>query len=291
MFRCFGVALAATLLAGSVAAQAPTVEVYEFQGSAPWFGGFSAIEVDEAGRKFRALTDGGTLVHGAFERTQGRITGHSIEKAVTLTQADSSPLKDWETDTEGLEWDSKTGDMFISGEAEQAIWRVDDGRMTRLPTSKVFHQLPQNGRLEAIAQSPSGALYVIPERPGPINKGIPIYRLNGETWDIAANLPRSAGFVVTGADFDETGQLWVVERAFNGFGFRSRIRRINLETGRARNLFTSGYWDFGNLEGISVRRTQTSFVATLISDDNFRPVLPSQIVEITFALGKPPTKP
>ena len=61
---------------------------------------------------------------------------------------------------------------------------------------------------------------------------------------------------MVGADFDDKGQLYLLERAVSPLGFRSRVRRFDLnapDLGETQ-LMISGPGRFDNLEALSVWR-------------------------------------
>ena len=88
--------------------------------------------------------------------------------------------------------------------------------------------------------------------------------------------------MMVGADFDDKGQLYLLERAVSPLGFRSRIRRFDLNAPALgeTQLMTSSPGRFDNLEALSVwRDPEGNTRLTLISDDNFLPIQRTQIVE------------
>ncbi len=93
-----------------------------------------------------------------------------------------------------------------------------------------------------------------------------------------------------GADFGHDGRLYVLERGFNGLGFRTRVRSFDISNGIAGDekvLFNKGIGRHDNLEGISVWRDAAGLIRlTMISDDNFRFLQQTEIVE--YALPNPP---
>ena len=79
------------------------------------------------------------------------------------------------------------------------------------------------------------------------------------------------------------GRLYLLERAFTGFAFRSRVRALTLGPKRAvtsETLLTTPSWRHDNLEGLSVwKDAQNRIRLTMISDDNFRAIQRTQFVE------------
>jgi len=71
----------------------------------------------------------------------------------------------------------------------------------------------------------------------------------------------------------------VLERDFVGLGFRSRVRRFAMDGTDEVTLLETGLLKHDNLEGISVWQDHEALVMTLISDDNFRGLQKTEIVE------------
>ncbi|WP_299349376.1 hypothetical protein [uncultured Shimia sp.] len=75
-------------------------------------------------------------------------------------------------------------------------------------------------------------------------------------------VPRLDGFDPVGADFGPDGRLFILERGFNGVGFRSRVRRFDVTEGGAQNeveVLRTGTgcmtiwkgWRFGGIQWVS----------------------------------------
>jgi hypothetical protein len=85
-----------------------------------------------------------------------------------------------------------------------------------------------------------------------------------------------------GADFDDLGRLYLLERSTTPVGFQTRVRRFDLTTGHRSetDLFTSRPGQYSNLEGLSVwTDAQGRIRLTMVSDDNFSTLLRTQVVE------------
>jgi len=231
-------------------------------------GGVSAIEVERDGQAAFVLSDRGTGHRFTIRRTEGG--GQILDLA-------SVPLPYPEQDTEGL---AIQGDAtFLSYEDPAQISTL---RGEIMPSPREFHGLPKNGSLEALAITADGVLLTLPEDPPKRSGTVPIYRLEAGKWDVAAFLPRTGGFQATGADVGPDGRLYILERAFSPLGFRTRIRRINLDTPepRAETLLTTRLGTHDNLEGLSVWKSSSGATCLLMaSDDNFLSVLRSELVE------------
>ena len=265
MFCRFGVGLA--LWASALGAQS-----LEFRSSTPitaaheLAGGFSALEVTVADHAL-TVSDRGRF----FDLHMVRNERGEIE-SVEATPADIAMST---RDTEGL---AIQGDrVFASFEGPAVVREI--GRSI-LPPHPDFRSMHNNGALEALAIDPTGRLVTLAERGS--GSTMPLYRFAEGAWAIVAQVPRRDGFSPVGADFGPEGRLYMLERQFTLIGFRSRIRRFNLEAPDLAEavLWTSYALQHDNLEGISVWTDPAGDVRlTLVSDDNFQPFQRSQVVE------------
>jgi len=271
------------LLSGAApaCAEATFLGAVTWQQDSPLFGGFSAIHLSDEGLQFTALTDRGVIVEGELTRQDGLISAIIAGPLMTLRDTQGNRLRAPLTDSEGLAVGAD-GMLFISFEGETRIRQQQGptGAPALLPAHPDFSAMQSNGSLEALAIGPDGALYTIPERSGRPDIPFPVYRFRQDAWDIAFSIPRIGPFLVAGADIGPDGRLYVLERDFLGIGFRSRLRRFELDGGNEVLLFETSVMTHDNLEGISVwRDTDGALRATLISDDNFRYFQRTEIVE------------
>lgn len=253
-----------------VSASASLADPLTFLRSMPLtgLGGVSAIEVEPGGSPALVLSDRGTGHRFAINRTgeTGHISGVAGVKL---------PFR--RRDTEGLA--TSDTDTFYSYESPG---EVSTSTGTKLPSHPDFATFPKNGALEALAATPDGILYTLPENPNTGDAPFPIYRYRHGTWDIVAYLPRTGPFRPTGADIGPDGLLYILERSFSILGFRTRIRRVDPEAAApvAETLLTTGLGTHDNLEGLSIWQSDSGATClTLVSDDNFLRVLRSELVE------------
>ena len=273
--------LLAGLLAGMIPGSSMAAEVFVWNSPEPWFGGFSAIEVADDGTGFVALSDRAVLVRGRILRdADGRIAGVVTESHERLRDAEGKPLRGQMADSEGLAI-GPDGQVFISFEGRARV-RVEgqDGAPPRvLPRDPAFDGLSRNGSLEALALAPDGAVLAVPEDI-PWGGDFPVWRLGGDgSWSKAFAIPRDGPFLPVGADVGPDGAFYLLERAFTGLGFLSRVRVFGLDGSGGATVFDSRAGDYDNLEGISVRAKDGGIVLTMISDDNFRFFQRTEIVE------------
>jgi hypothetical protein len=273
----------ATLLVWATAllADGSHVGSYTWREDAAGFGGYSAIELSEDGNSFLALSDRATLIEGRLIRKNGRITGVEAGPVMPLLDKDGEPLKRRFADSEGLATGAD-GQIYVSFEGAARVMRYDrpGGPGVTLPRADDFDSMQNNSSLEALAIDAEGTLYTIPERSGRMTLPFPVYRFRNGQWDIPFSLPRRDAFLVVGADIGPDGRLYLLERDFTGFGFRSRVRRFDMQGGSEETLIETGTRRHDNLEGISVWRDDSGALRiTMISDDNFHMLQRTEIVE------------
>lgn len=250
----------------------------------PWFGGFSGIEMSDDGGGATLLTDRGSLVRVGLQREGGRLRAVQLLSRTPLRDARGIALTGESTDAEGLA-KAEDGTLFISFEAQHRVVSLAPSGLHEDigPVHPDFAGFKVNSGLEALALHPDGRLFTLPERSGARNRPFPLYAHDGTGWTIVGRIPRRGPFLPVGADFDATGQFYLLERAATPLGFRSRIRRFQLDTGRAETLLRTGPGRYDNLEGISVWQDAAGrTMLTLISDDNFLSIQRTQIVEFVL---------
>ena len=252
-----------------------------------WFGGWSGAEISPDGSRLTVISDKGRLLQVDLARKDGTVTDATIITSCELSGADGAPLLDKDTDAEGLAIDPR-GAAFVSFEQRHRVARLDLDTCRTSPVAPHpdFSRLQPNSGLEALAIHPDGTLYTLPERSGDRTTPFPLYAFDGAEWHIAARLPRNGPFLPVGADFDDEGHLYLLERAITLLGFRSRIRRFDLaapDLGET-TLLTSLPGQYDNLETITFWRDGSGTAhLTLLSDDNFFPIQRTQIVEFALA--------
>jgi hypothetical protein len=239
-------------------------------------GGVSAIELDAEGSGFVALSDRAVLMRGRLARgADGAVTSVTAE-AAPLLDAEGAPLAGRRADSEGLAL-GPDGALFVSFEGRARVRREAPDGPWPLPVHPDWQALPRNASLEAVAVDGEGRLLAIPEVP--VDGAFPVWRLDGAAWVVAFRVPQRDGFEVTGADVGPDGRLVVLERTFTGLGFRSRLRRFNLDGTGEEVLLTTEAGARDNLEGVAVWADAGGLRATLVSDDNFRFFQRTEIVD------------
>ncbi|WP_160170276.1 esterase-like activity of phytase family protein [Sulfitobacter noctilucicola] len=250
---------------------------------ADWFGGFSGIEVSSDGLSLTLLSDRGTLVRAKITRTGGLIDAVKAVSNMTLSQADGTALKRTDRDSEGLAV-LADGTAFISLEHNHRVAKVDldTARLSDIEKHPDFAGFALNRGLEPLAAHPDGTLYTLAEGGVEHPDGIAVYVLRDSAWTIAHRIPASRPFQPVGADFDEKGRLYLLERTVSPLGFRTQIRRFDFdaETLQEETLITSFPAAFDNLEGLTLWTDSNGMTRLiLLSDDNFFRLQTTQIIE------------
>ena len=280
MHKCLSLALGIWLVANTAFAQ----DKFNWSEVDEDFGGLSGLHVSDDGSSFVTVSDRGTLYQGLFQRNSGKITGITNLQKTGLRDDDGSLISTFRSDAEGLAI-APSGRLYISFEQYHRVWTYSSpsSQAAWLPRHPDFKTMQSNSSLEALAIDANGALFTIPERSGDLEKPFPVYRYANKVWTQPFSLRRDGPFLVVGADFGPDGQLYVLERYFTGFSFKSRVRRFDTLGQNEQTLLTTNSGQFDNLEGISVwqdAKGQTRL--TMISDDNFRFFQRTQFVEYTL---------
>lgn len=251
----------------------------------PQWGGLSGVEMAQDGAALVAISDRGILFHAEVTRDgAGQVGGLSLQSVDELMGRDGQRGPWAARDAEGLAL-LPDGTLYISFEGDHRVARyIGDGLSEALPPHPDFATLQENSSLEAIAVDGTGTLYALPERSGAQERPFPIYRYRDGTWDSDLSVPRMGRFLAVGADFDDRGRFYLLERDFSLlFGFATRIRRFEIGDagiGMGEVLLETRHGQHSNLEGLSLWRDGAGrLIASMVSDDNFSPLLPTQLVE------------
>lgn len=283
VMAALALALATPFCGGAAAAQTMTPA-----GSFAWPNeavvGLSGLHVSDDGGRFVAISDRGWIPSGRLVRSGGRISGIDLQEVLPILGNDGFPVAarrtgDW-ADAEGLAV-APDGRYWISFERWAHVSRYDAPGQTGhwIKDHPGFAAYSDNRQLEALEVDPDGTLYTFPERPQ--REGFPIYRLDGADWVVSGQIPQADGFSITGADFDDRGRLYLLERRLVlGLWWQNQVRRLQVAApGAAKILWTGGWGAYNNLEGISVWRDGAALRITMVSDDNGNRNEATQFVE------------
>ncbi len=291
MYRRITCAIAAALFFSVIGLAAATVPRATESTSVTWrnddarFGGFSGLHVFDGGTRFVSISDRGAIVQGQLIRNNGRLKSIKLARILPLKNTKGVPLRGHLSDAEGL---AVRGDgrLFISFEGAHRVWTYRDpaSEGAWLPRHPDFKTMQNNSSLEALAIGPDNALYTIPERSGRLNRPFPVYRYQNGEWTMPFSVPRHGPYLVVGADIGPDGRFYLLERHLGSiFGFETRVRRFDMTAAGLQNevtLIQTSAGEHDNLEGLSVWRTETGGLRlTMISDDNFRGIQKTEIVE------------
>lgn len=285
-----GLTLAALVTLGlqsSAGAPVPDglVGVYRWSYDHPAFGGLSAMELDEAGTGFVAVSDRGTFFTGSLRRdAAGRVDGVVDVIVTPVTGREGKRLRAGTLDTEGLAIGSTGIYLSLEGPAQVFRFKTLAGGGKAIIAADDFAGMQRNSSLEALAIDAEGALYTLPERTGRMDQPFPVYR-HQDGWTKPFTIPRIGAYLPVAADFGPDGRFYVLEREFHGLlGFQSRVRRFDADGSGGEVLLETAIGQHDNLEGLSVwRDVDGGLRLTMISDDNFRFFQSTQIVEYAVA--------
>lgn len=245
------------------------------------FGGFSGLELDADGTGFTAISDRALVVTGRLLRdASGLVTGVETLTREPILDPEGNDLPLRRGDSEGLAV-APDGTTFISleGDVRVRVQAHDGLPPAALPDHPDFDRMWENRALEALAIDEAGVLYTLPERPFLGDGFFPVYAFRDGSWQEAFRLPSREGFAIAGADVGPDGRLYLLERDLAGLGFRTGIRRVNLDGTGDEVLLSTATGTHDNLEGLSVWRDAEGLRATMVSDDNFRFFQRTEIVE------------
>ncbi len=290
MRRRFALALGVvTLGALTLAGDAGPVSKARFVGEFVWprsshdLGGFSGLELDATGTHLTAISDRGGIVHATLVREDPVIVDVELQSRRPLTNPKGQVIPQHHSDAEGLAIRAD-GRTLISFEGQHRVWAyLTPEAAAWLPRDEGFKGMLSNSGFEALAVDHRNWLYAIPERSGRLTRPFPVWRYKDRSWDVAFEIPRRGGFLPVGADFGPDGALYLLEREFTGFAFKSRVRRFWVEgprQGQEDELLSTRIGAHDNLEGIAVWQDDRGQIRlTMISDDNFRSFQRTELVE------------
>lgn len=277
--------LVALILLAAPAAAEELVPIGSYNWDTELIVGLSGLEVSEDGQDFTAIGDRGFWVSGRFKREDGQIVGVDIERLMAILGNNGYPVSarqvgDWQ-DAEGLAI-APDGTTWVSFERWTHVSRYDDGLTGSgawIEDHPTFYDHADNWQLEALALAPDGTLYAFSEKP--LGEGFPIYRLgDNEKWTIDGYLPEQDLFSIVGADFDDNGDLYILERKLVvGLWWQNRIRRVRVDGSLDEILWTGERGQYLNLEGIALWRDNGDLRVTAVADENGDLDDPTQFVE------------
>lgn len=256
-----------------------------------YFGGYSAIALDEKGERFLTLSDAGGWMSGRLVYEGGRVTGVADARVGAIPQKNGSPLGRGERDVESLS-PLAPGDLdgrFLIGfERRHRIeeYAFEKGAMRgpvgRRPLPEQIKGMSSNSGLESLGilrGGPfSGALMLFPEEKLD-SRGHYIGALAKDGKSHPLFMTHDDGFAITDMQGLPDGAMIVLERNFNPATRRLdiRLRRIpatEIKPGAVLSgevLLDAGPGlEIDNFEGLALHRTGAGeTILTIISDDNF----------------------
>lgn len=283
--------IAAGVLAGIAPAmatpRADVVGTYVWHIDDPRFGGWSGIDFSDNGTHFRAISDAGYTLSGAFTRNaDGAVTGVDAGPILLMRGDEAEPLSEESRDAEDVAVEPD-GSYDVSFERDQRVshYRDDTAAADILTYNRLdLTEYPYNNGIEALALASDGTLYAIPEVDPTGAHRHKVYRWRDGAWSVPFTLREDGFWRPVAADFGPDGRLYLLERDFWGLvGFMTRIRRLTMGPDgftASEVLYTSRAGVHQNLEGLSVWTDAEGAVRlTTVSDDNYMFLLRTEIVD------------
>lgn len=265
------------------------------------FGGVSGFVIEPDGRRFTAITDRGFWIAGEITADGDKPAGITKAEMAPVIAPDGKPAGEGRRyDTESLTRDGNT--FYVGVERVNEILKFDFSKggvlahAVPVPVPPGVKQLPRNGGLEALAFVPkglplAGTLLAFGEQGQKKEDDNPAFLIGGPQPG-AFFIKRTDDFDVTDATLTPDGKLILLERHFSlARGPAMRVRRIELSAikpGAAVDgeiLLTADFgYEIDNMEAISAHRNAAGeTILTLMSDDNFNPLLQRTIL-LRFAI-------
>ena len=269
------------------------------------FGGFSGLAIEPNGRTFVAVTDEGSWLTADLVLDGTAPQGITAARMGAISGIDGRPLnRKRDQDCEAvaiLDGDLTRGTLLLAFERQHRIERVlVRDRIIQAPISALTmppdaQRMEANKGLEAMTVLAGGAhkgsVIAFSER-------LPDAEGHHTGWLWVQGVPERLGLKMLGG-FDLTdiaglpdGSLVVLERRFRwGEGVQMQLRHVpadEIAPGRVaegRVLFTAdATFEIDNMEGLTAHReADGTTVVTIISDNNFNPILQRTIM-LRFAL-------
>jgi hypothetical protein len=277
-------------------------------GKSSFFGGYSALIVDESGDQLLAVSDAGTWLRADIDRDGRRLKGISNATIGPILGRDGKPLTaDRDRDSEGValvQGDTTKGTALVSFERDHRILRYPftrdrfgppQGAMSLPADTK---RMSLNRGIEALAPLRAGKLkgatVAFSERLLDNNGNYRGWLIGGPAPGAIA-IKNLGGFDITDAAALPDGGIVLLERRFRySEGVKMRIRRIGAKALKPGALITgevlleaSDALNIDNMEAIAVHRSSSGeTILTLMSDDNFSPLQRTLLMEFALPEGR-----
>ncbi|MCB2135416.1 MAG: esterase-like activity of phytase family protein [Rhodobacteraceae bacterium] len=273
------------LSSGASAAELTHLGTYFWTEERAGFGGFSGLEMAEAGRTLFAASDAGDLFVAHVTRgPNGAVTAIATDRQGRFLDNFGKPVAGFTADAEALAL-GPDGTLHVAFESYARIAAFHPPDM--MPEAESgwdrFRETWGNAGFEALTILPDGRLMAVMERVD-VKGGYPTFIGVDKDWTPGPAIPTTGGYNAAGADTGPDGRIYLLERKTDFLGrFSTRIRRLDLNAdgfGDGEVLLETPPGSLDNMEGISLWRDQGGrAIITLISDDNFRFFQDTLVVE------------
>ncbi len=243
------------------------------------FGGISALTTLADGR-FIGLSDAGTLI--GFGLTDDERADHPFIAPLPEAFGPGKTYRD--RDTEGLAYDSDTGQFWVSYEGRNMIRRFSPsfGRSDGMVHPVAMHDWPFNSGPETLVRFPDGRFATFSEAAVRADGSYAAVMFSGdpveaETSNFSFGYAPPKGYKATDAKMLPDGRLLMLNRRI-GFpeGFSAilsvldpaTIKKDAMVSGRAIAALKSPLL-VDNMEGLAITQEGEQNIVWLISDNNF----------------------
>jgi len=244
--------------------------------------GLSGIEVSADGTQVQLLNDEANYFAATLTRDGDQLTSLTITQSTKLSGTQDREITPYSSDSEGLAQLTPESPLYVSFEGWARVWRYEDPSETAFYMERMdrFQDMTSNGSLEALGIAPNGALYTIAERHRIRKQRYPMFRYHEGAWDIPFYIPRAVSFAPVGMDIDSDGTIYLLERSFQNYGWRSQVRRFQLDGSGGEVILRTPRNRHDNLEGLAIwHDDQGRLRLLMVADDNLNRVQTSELVE------------
>jgi hypothetical protein len=263
----------AVILCASSALADPRL-VFSGRASIQDAGGLSGLELNANGQTGITVSDRGEVFAIRLKRNNGALGSVALTPWPTRRKIAG--------DVEGIATLDDDSFYFSLEGPAKVVSLNPNGKITPLPKHPDFAKMQSNRALEAIAIDKQGTLYTLAEATPKDATNLTLFAFKDGAWTVKAMLPKSGSFLAVGADFGADGWFYLLERTVTPLGFRTRVRRFDLNQDPviAQTLLSTWPSHHDNLEGMSLWTDDAGKTrVTMISDDNFLPIQRSEVVE------------
>jgi hypothetical protein len=255
------------------------LKAWELGSNNPDFGGLSALITVDDGR-FIAISDAGTVI--GFGLTNEKNADRPFIAPLPESYGPNKTYKD--RDSEGLAYNSQTGQFWVSYEGHHMIRRFSPGfaRSDGVLRQAEMQKWPKNGGAETIVRLPDGRFVVFSENAAQSDRSYQALMFSGDpvepgTGVFTFGYRPPEGYKPTDAKILADGRMLILNRRI-GFpeGFSAALSVLDPATivkgstvqSKPIAIIRSPLL-IDNMEGLAITQEQGKTIIWMVSDDNF----------------------